>query len=95
MSQASDCFSDEHTCSMLLPPRVTEERKRISSVTTYRAVQADTGRAAYDRGMPIAEQFTTTLRGRYRLLSAEPANIDRGFLTEGFSAGFRAVTAGD
>jgi hypothetical protein len=66
MSQASDCFSDEHACSMLLPPRVTEERKRISSVAKYRAVN--------DRDMPIAEQFTTTLRGRYRLLPTEPAN---------------------
>jgi hypothetical protein len=51
---------------MLLPPRVTEERKRISSVTTYRAVN--------DRDLPIAEQFTTTLRGRYRLLSAGSAD---------------------
>jgi hypothetical protein len=51
---------------MLLQPRVTEERKRISSVTTYRAVN--------DRDWPIAEQFTTTLRGRYRLLPGEPAN---------------------
>lgn len=66
MSQASDCFSDERMCSMLLPPRVTEERKRSSSVTTYRAVN--------DRDLPIAEQFTTTLRGRYRVLSAEPAD---------------------
>jgi hypothetical protein len=65
MSQASDCFGDEHTCSMLLSPRVTEERKRSSSVTTYRAVN--------DRDLPIAEQFKTTLRGRYRLLPAEPA----------------------
>jgi hypothetical protein len=67
MSQASDCFSDEHPCSMLLPPRVTEERKRISSVTTYRA-------SHNDRGLPIAEQFTTTLRGRCRLLPAEPTH---------------------
>jgi hypothetical protein len=59
---------------MLLPPRVTEERKRISSVTTNRASHADIGRAVNDWGLPIAEQFTTRLRGRYRLLPTEPAN---------------------
>ena len=74
MSQASDCFSDERMCSMLLPPRVTEERKRISSVTTYRASQVEIGPTVNDWGVPIAEQSTTTLWGRFRLLPAEPAN---------------------
>lgn len=74
MSQMSDCFSDEHPCSMLLPPRVTEERKRISSVTTYRAAHVDIGRAVNDQGLPVTERFTTTLRGRYGLLSGRPAN---------------------
>jgi hypothetical protein len=59
---------------MLLPPRVTEERKRISSVTTYRASHVEIGRTVNDRGLPIAEQSTTTLWGRLRLLPAEPAN---------------------
>jgi hypothetical protein len=72
MSQTSDYFSDEHLCSMLLPPRVTEERKRISSVTTYRVSQVDIGRAVNGGDLPIAEQFTRTLRGRCRLLLAEP-----------------------
>jgi hypothetical protein len=47
---------------MLLPPRVTEERKRISSVTTYRVSHVDIRRAVNDGSLPIAEQFTTTLR---------------------------------
>jgi hypothetical protein len=56
---------------MLLPPRVTEERKRISSVTTNHVSHIDIGRAVDDRGLPIAEQFATTLRGRCRMLPAE------------------------
>jgi hypothetical protein len=43
---------------MLLTLRVTEERKRISSVATYRAPHVD--RAVNYQGPPIAEQFTTT-----------------------------------
>ena len=59
---------------MLLTLRVTEERKRISSVTTHRVSHADIGRAVNDWDVLIAEQFTTTLRGRYRLTPAEPAD---------------------
>jgi hypothetical protein len=58
---------------MLLPPRVTEERKRISSVTTYRASHADIGPAVNDWDVLISEQFTTTLRSCYRLRPTEPA----------------------
>ena len=64
---------------MLLPPRVTEERKRISSVTTNHVAHIDIGRAINDRGLPIAEQFTTTLRGRCRLLPAEPGTAILAF----------------
>jgi hypothetical protein len=59
---------------MLLPPRVTEERKRISSVTIFRVSHVDIGRAVDDGSVLIAEQLTITLRGRCRLLPAEPAN---------------------
>jgi hypothetical protein len=59
---------------MLLPPRVTEERKRISSVTTYRVSHVDIGRAVNDGSLLVAEQFTTTLRGRCRSLPAGPAH---------------------
>jgi hypothetical protein len=44
----------------MLTLRVTEERKRISSVTTYRAPHIDIDRAVNDQGPPIADQFTTT-----------------------------------
>src|ERR1700741_2635484 len=37
-------LSDEHPCSKLLTLRVTEERKRISSVTIYRGLPVDTQR---------------------------------------------------
>jgi hypothetical protein len=45
---------------MMLTLRVTEERKRISSVTTYRAPQIELDRAVNDQGPPIADQCTTT-----------------------------------
>jgi hypothetical protein len=45
---------------MLLTLRVTEERKRISSVAIYSAPHIDTDRAVNDQDPPIADQFTTT-----------------------------------
>ena len=45
---------------MLLTLRVTEERKRISSVATYRAPHIDIDRAVNHQDPPIADQFTTT-----------------------------------
>ncbi|HME17141.1 MAG TPA: hypothetical protein VKG83_17170 [Mycobacterium sp.] len=42
-------------------------------MTTYRASHADIGPAVNDWDVLISEQFTTTLRGCYRLLPAEPA----------------------
>jgi hypothetical protein len=47
---------------MSLTLRVTEERKRISSVATYRAPHIDTDRAVNHQDPPIADQFTTTPR---------------------------------
>jgi hypothetical protein len=44
----------------MLTLRVTEERKRISSVTTYRAPHIDVNRAVNHQGPPIADRFTTT-----------------------------------
>jgi hypothetical protein len=45
---------------MLLTLRVTEERKRTSSVATYRAPHNDIDRAVNHQDPPIADQFTTT-----------------------------------
>ena len=45
---------------MLLTLRVTEERKRISSVATYRAPHIEIDRAVNHQDPPIADQFTTT-----------------------------------
>ena len=45
---------------MLLTLRVTEERKRISSVAIYSAPHIDTERAVNDQDPPFADQFTTT-----------------------------------
>jgi hypothetical protein len=70
---------------MLLTLRVTEERKRISSVATYRVPHIDIDRAVYHQDPPIADQFMTPphpaasmrgLTGRRNL----------GLLTEGSSA---------
>jgi hypothetical protein len=44
---------------MLLTLRVTEERKCISSVATYRDPHIDTDRAV-NQDPPIADQLTTT-----------------------------------
>ena len=45
---------------MLLTLRVTEERKRISSVATYRVPHIDIDRAVIHQDPPIADQFKTT-----------------------------------
>jgi hypothetical protein len=45
---------------MLLTLRVTEERKCISSVATYRAPHIDIARAGNHQEPPIADQLTTT-----------------------------------
>jgi hypothetical protein len=58
---------------MLLTLRVTEERKRTSSVTTYRAPHIHTDCVINDQGAPIADQLTTTLHGRLDV-AVEAAN---------------------
>jgi hypothetical protein len=45
---------------MVLTLRVTEERKRISSVATYRVPHIDIDRAVIHQDPPIADQFKTT-----------------------------------
>jgi hypothetical protein len=45
---------------MLLTLRVTEERKRISSVAKYRVPHIDVNRAVIHQDPPIADQLTTT-----------------------------------
>jgi hypothetical protein len=45
---------------MLLTLRVTEERKRISSVTTYRLPHIAIDQAVIHRDPPIADQLMTT-----------------------------------
>jgi hypothetical protein len=47
---------------MLLTLRVTEERKRISSVATYRVPHLDIDRAVIQQDPPIADQFMTAPR---------------------------------
>jgi hypothetical protein len=44
---------------MLLTLRVTEERKRISSVAIYRVPRIDIDRAVTQQDLPIADQFMT------------------------------------
>jgi hypothetical protein len=45
---------------MFLTLRVTEERKRISSVATHRVPHIDIDQAVIHRVPPIADQFLTT-----------------------------------
>jgi hypothetical protein len=45
---------------MVLTLRVTEERKRISSVATYRLPHIDVDRVVIHQDPPIADQFMTT-----------------------------------
>jgi hypothetical protein len=45
---------------MVLTLRVTEERKRISSVATYRVPHIDIDQAVIHRDPPIADQLMTT-----------------------------------
>jgi hypothetical protein len=45
---------------MFLTLRVTEERKRISSVATHRVPHIDIDQAVIHQVPPIADQFTTT-----------------------------------
>ena len=47
---------------MVLRLRVTEERKRISSVAIYSLPRIDIDRAVIHQDLPIAEQFMTTPR---------------------------------
>jgi hypothetical protein len=65
---------------MLLTLRVTEERKRSSSVTTYRAPQIHSDRAVNDRGPMTADQFTTTPRAAAMGRSTQPQSwlVDGG-----------------
>ena len=58
MSHASDCFSDAHMLNVV-------------DAEGYRGKKAHFVRDQIPR---IAEQFRTTLRGRYRLRSAEAAD---------------------
>ena len=48
---------------MLLMLRVTEERKRISSVAIYRIPHIDIDRAVIQQDPPIADQLMTTSYG--------------------------------
>jgi hypothetical protein len=45
---------------MFLTLRVTEERKRISSVATHRVTHIDIDQAVIHQVPPIADQFMTT-----------------------------------
>jgi hypothetical protein len=45
---------------MLLTLRVTEERKRTSSVATYRVPHIDIDQAVIQQDLPIADQLMTT-----------------------------------
>jgi hypothetical protein len=69
---------------MLLTLRVTEERKRISSVATYRAPHIDIDRAVNHQDPPIADQLTTTPHAASTRRLTRPTNL--GLLTEDASA---------
>jgi len=51
---------------MLLTLRVTEERKRTSSVATYSAPHIDADRAVIHQDLPIADQFHDHAARRFR-----------------------------
>jgi hypothetical protein len=61
---------------MLLTLRVTEERKRISSVATHRVPHIDIDQAVIHRDPPIADHLMTTPHAAAKL----------GLLTEESSA---------
>jgi hypothetical protein len=69
---------------MLLTLRVTEERKRISSVATYRAPHIEIDRAVNHHDPPIAEQLMTTLHAASMWRLTGTRNL--GLLTEVSSA---------
>src|SRR5262245_59536920 len=81
---ASDCSAMNVRAPMLLTLRVTEERKRISSVATYRVPHIDVDRAVTQQDPPIAEQFTTTPHATAR--GRMTGRTQLGLLTEGPSA---------
>jgi hypothetical protein len=70
---------------MFLTLRVTEERKRISSVATHRVPHIDIDQAVIHQVPPIADQFMTTphAAGSIRRVTGR-RNL--GFLTEVSSA---------
>ena len=70
---------------MVLTLRVTEERKRISSVATYSLPHIDVNRAVIHQDPPIADQYMTTphAAGSIRRVTGR-RNL--GFLTEVSSA---------
>jgi hypothetical protein len=59
----------------MLPLKVTEERKRIPSVTRYTTSHVDVRWALNDQRVSIADQFMTTPRFDIGSLPAEPAAI--------------------
>jgi hypothetical protein len=68
---------------MLLTLRVTEERKCISSVATYRAPHIDIAPAGNHQAPPIADQLTTTPHAAASILrftrSTQSQLADGGF----------------
>jgi hypothetical protein len=70
---------------MFLTLRVTEERKRISSVATHRVPHIDIDQAVIHQIPPIADQFMTT---PHAAASMRPvtARCNLGILTEVSSA---------
>jgi hypothetical protein len=70
---------------MFLTLRVTEERKRISSVATHRVPHIDIDQAVIHRVPPIADQFMTTPHATAPVRRVT-GRRNLGFLTEVSSA---------
>ena len=70
---------------MFLTLRVTEERKRISSVATHRVPHTDIDRAVIHQILPIADQFKTTPHSAASMRRVTGRRII-GILTEVYSA---------
>ena len=64
---------------MLLTLRVTEERKRISSVARYRVPHIDIDRAVIHKDPPIADQLMTTPQRRRFHAAGDGADADLAY----------------
>jgi hypothetical protein len=64
---------------MLLTLRVTEERKRISSVAIHRVSHIDIDRAVIQQDPPLADQFMTSPQAAASMRRVTTQLADGGF----------------